>query len=132
MVRQCSLHLISKLRCDSALYLPYDGPYAGHGAHRKYGAKLNYQHLPDKYLKERAVEGQIETQTYQIQCLHKEFNQPLNVVIIVKTNLQTQRWSHVILFSSDLALPFDKLIDYYSLRFQIEFNFPIPSPIRAR
>ena len=27
MVRQCGLHLISKLRCDSALYLPYDGPY---------------------------------------------------------------------------------------------------------
>ena len=123
MVRQCGLHLISKLRCDSALYLPYDGPYSGHGAHRKYGAKLDYQHLPDKYLKEKTVEGQIETQTYQIQCLHKEFGQPLNVVIIVKTNLQTQRWSHVILFSSDLALPFDKLIDYYSLRFQIEFNF---------
>ena len=27
MVRQCGLHLISKLRYDSALYLPYDGPY---------------------------------------------------------------------------------------------------------
>ncbi|MCP4490605.1 MAG: transposase [Gammaproteobacteria bacterium] len=25
MVRQCSLHLISKLRCDAALYFPYDG-----------------------------------------------------------------------------------------------------------
>ncbi len=27
------------------------------------------------------------------------------------------------LFSSDLDLAFDKLIDYYRLRFQIEFNF---------
>jgi putative transposase len=26
MVRQCSLHLISKLRCDAALYFPYTGP----------------------------------------------------------------------------------------------------------
>jgi hypothetical protein len=26
MVRQCSLHLISKLRCDAALYFPYEGP----------------------------------------------------------------------------------------------------------
>ena len=41
MVRQCGLQLISKLRCDSALYLPYDGPYQGHGPHRKYGAKLD-------------------------------------------------------------------------------------------
>jgi putative transposase len=33
--RQCGLHLISKLRCDSALYLPYTGPYSGHGPPRK-------------------------------------------------------------------------------------------------
>ena len=43
--------------------------------------------------------------------------------IIVKTNLQTRACAHVILFSSDLTLAYDKLIDYYRLRFQIEFNF---------
>ena len=74
-------------------------------------------------LKTTTIEGQIETRIYQTQALHKEFSQPLNVVIIVKTNLQTQAWAHVILFSSDLALAYDKLIDYYRLRFQIEFNF---------
>ena len=55
--------------------------------------------------------------------LHKEFAQPLNVVIIVKTRLETQSRAHVVLFSSDLDLTFDLLIDYYALRFQIEFNF---------
>jgi putative transposase len=44
-------------------------------------------------------------------------------VVIVKTNLQTQAQVHVILFSSDLVLSFDTLIDYYCLRFQLEFNF---------
>jgi hypothetical protein len=29
----------------------------------------------------------------------------------------------VVLFSSDLELDYDRLIDYYRLRFQIEFNF---------
>ncbi len=29
MVRSCGLHLISKLRYDARLYLPYSGPYAG-------------------------------------------------------------------------------------------------------
>ena len=29
----------------------------------------------------------------------------------------------MLLFSSDLALPWDKLVDYYGLRFQLEFNF---------
>jgi hypothetical protein len=45
------------------------------------------------------------------------------VVLIVKTNLQTQARAHVVLFSSDLGLAYDKLVDYYGLRFQIEFNF---------
>ncbi|AHJ28328.1 hypothetical protein BMF81_00628 [Nodularia spumigena UHCC 0039] len=44
-------------------------------------------------------------------------------MILVKTNLKTNAPSHVILFSSDLTLSDDKIIDYYKLRFQIEFNF---------
>lgn len=123
MVRQCHLHLISKLRSDAALYLPDAGPYSGHGPHRKYGARLDYRHIPDKYLKQTSVEKQIETRIYQVQALHKEFAQPLNVVIIVKTHRQTGAWAHVILFSSDLELAYEPLIDYYGLRFQIEFNF---------
>jgi len=70
------------------LYLPYDGPYQGHGAHRKYGDKPSYRQQPDKCLKKTTTQGQIETRIYQIQALYKEFSQPLNVVIIVKTNLQ--------------------------------------------
>ena len=123
MVRQCGLHLISKLRSDSALYFPYDGPYQGRGPRRKYGDKVDYQALPDKYLRQTTVDDQIETRVYQAELLHKECAQLLNVVIIVKTNLVTQAHVHVILFSSDLALPYDQLIDYYSLRFQLEFNF---------
>ena len=123
MARQSHLHLISKLRCDAALYLPYTGPYAGRGPHRKYGSKLDYDHLPEKYRKETTVEGHIETRLYQAQLLHKEFVQPLNVVIIAKTNLRTQAHAHVLLFSSDLELAYTQLVDYYSLRFQIEFNF---------
>jgi hypothetical protein len=123
MVRQCGLHLISKLRCDAALYLPYDGPYHGHGPHRKYGAKLDYRQLPESCLKSTTLEGQIETRIYQTQARHKEFSQPLNVVIIVKTHQLTQARAHVVLFSSDLTLAHGPLIDYYRLRFQIEFNF---------
>jgi putative transposase len=123
MARQHNLHLISKLRCDAALYFPYTGPYAGRGPHRKYGAKLDYANLPVSSLKETTVEGQMQTCIYQMQLLHKEFTHPLNIVIIVKTNLRTQARAHVVLFSSDLALAYTPLVDYYGLRFQIEFNF---------
>src|SRR5918911_3308357 len=123
MARQSNLHLISKLRCDAALYIPYTGPYAGRGPHRKYGPKIDYDHLPAQYLKETTVEGYIQTRIYNVQLLHKEFPQLLNVVIIAKTNLHTQARAHVVLFSSDLDLAYAPLIDYYGLRFQIEFNF---------
>jgi len=123
MARQSNLHLISKLRCDAALYFPYIGPYAGRGPHRKYGDKVKYDNIPEQYLTETTVEGHIQTQVYQAQLLHKEFAQPLNVVIIVKTNLHTQAHAHVLLFSSDLTLAAASLVDYYGLRFQIEFNF---------
>ena len=123
MAQRCGLHLISKLRSDAAMYEPYDGPYQGRGPRRKYGAKLNYAALPPKYLQQTTVEGPIETRIYQTEVLHKEFGQRLNVVIIAKRNLTTQARAHAILFSSDLTLAYDQLIDYYSLRFQIEFTF---------
>jgi putative transposase len=123
MARQSNLHLISKLRYDAALYFPYTGPYTGRGPHRKYGEKVNYDALPMSDLKETTVEGHMETCVYQMQLLHKEFPPPLNVVIIAKTNLRTQACAHVVLFSSDLDLAYAPLVDYYGLRFQIEFNF---------
>jgi putative transposase len=123
MARGCNLHLISKLRCDSALYLPYTGVYAGHGPRRIYGDKLNPQAIPEQFLRHTSVEKGIESRIYQLQARHKTFAQPLNVVCIVKTNLTTQAQAHVLLFSSDLAVAFDTLIDNYCLRFQIEFNF---------
>ena len=123
MVRGCDLHLMSKLRSDAALYFAYDGPYQGRGPRRKYGAKLDVDAIPAQYLCQRSTENGVETRISQVEVLHKEFPQLLNVVVIVKINLTTQKRAHVILFSSDLTLPYDKLIDYYSLRFQIEFTF---------
>ena len=97
----------------------------GRKNHRRllYGDKVDYDDLPVQYLKETTVEGHLQTCIYQMQLLHKEFMQPLNVVIIAKTNLCTQARAHVILFSSDVTLAYTPLVDYYGLRFQIEFNF---------
>ena len=125
MVRQIGLHLISKLRHDSALYVPYEGPYSGRGPRKKYGDKINYQDIPERYLKTSSIDKNehIETKIYQMQVWHKKFSDLLNVVVIVKTNLKTHKFAHVVLFSSDLELSYDLVIDYYRLRFQIEFNF---------
>ncbi len=123
MVRQTGLHLISKLRHDSALYFPYTGPYSGRGKPKKYGKKLHYQDIPDEYLQECSIEEDIETKIYQMKLWHKKFADLLNIVVLVKTNLKTHKVARVVLFSSDLDLPYALVIDYYRLRFHIEFNF---------
>ena len=122
-VRQTGLHLICKLRHDSILYFPYAGEYSGKGKPRKYGEKLTLIALTNEHLKSDKVEKAIQTRVYQVNVWHKNFPELLNVVIIVKTNLKTGRCAKVLLFSDDLTLASDTLIDYYSLRFQIEFNF---------
>ncbi|CAK0752623.1 transposase [Gammaproteobacteria bacterium] len=123
LVRHCGLHLISKLRHDSALYFPYEGLQSGRGPRKKYGARLDYGQLPEHFRKFSVVEDNLRTDIYQMSLRHKKFTELLNVVIIIKTNLKTLKSAHVLLFSSDLALAWNELMDYYSLRFQIEFNF---------
>ncbi len=123
MVRQVGLHLVSKLRYNSALYWPYTGPYAGRGPRRKYGKKLDYRNIPSAYLQATSIDEGIETNIYQMSLWHKKFAAMLNIVVIVKRHLQTHKTAHVVLFSSDLMLGYAPLIDYYRLRFQLEFNF---------
>jgi len=122
-VLQCGLHLISKLRCDSALYFRYNGAQKKKGPRKKYGQKGDYHNIPNKYLVRKHTDGDIETHVYPAQMLHKEFAQPLNMVIITKTNLKSGACANVNLFSSDMVLSWEKIIEYYSLRFQSEFNF---------
>lgn len=123
LARQLDLALISKLKRNAALYFPYQGEQKSTGAKRKYGDKLDYRKIPGKHLQSSTVENDIRTDIYRLTLLHKEFGQPLNVVIILKTKLGTGERAHVLLFSSDLSLAAELLIAYYSLRFQIEFTF---------
>jgi putative transposase len=123
MVRQENLHLISKLRWDAALYLAFEGEHNRPGPKPKYGEKIDVRKLDPKYLKKTSLDDNLRTDIYQGRFYNKEFAFGLNVVVILKTNLDTQAQAHVILFSTDLELAYDKIIQFYSLRFQIEFNF---------
>ncbi len=66
MTRQMGLHLVSKLRYDSALYLPYQGT----NSRRKYGDKLNPRKMPQQFLCRNIIEGDWRTDIYQVQVLH--------------------------------------------------------------
>lgn len=47
----------------------------------------------------------------------------LNIVVMVHTHQITKKVSRNVLFTNDLSLDALKVINYYSLRFQIEFDF---------
>ena len=88
MARLVNLHIISKLRYDSALYIPYQNPDSNKRSRRKYGEKIDYCKIPDKYLCKSSIEEEIQTDVYQATLLHKEFAQALNIVILVKQILK--------------------------------------------
>jgi hypothetical protein len=115
--------LVSKLRHNAALYLPYSGQKPRRGPTPRYGDKLDYRALPADALVHTLTEATLVTHTYHLTVLHKDFPDPLNLVVLLKIQTHTARCAHVVLFSTDLALSAAQLVDYYSLRFQIEFNF---------
>lgn len=124
MVRWPNLHLISKMGSDFALYEAHAGQYLGRGGRSKYSQKLDVYRLDDgQYLKATSTEKNILTKIYQGTCYNKEFPFALSVVVILKTNMLTHTQADVGLFSTNLELDYEKIIKYYSLRFQLEFNF---------
>jgi len=60
-VRQCGLHLISKLRYDAALHFVYDGQQKRKGPRKQYGQKVNYGLINEDYLVESSVKDGIQT-----------------------------------------------------------------------
>lgn len=118
------LYLVSKLNRTTSLFLPYLGEYQGHGAKKKYGDRLMYGALPKENLRSIKTEDGVKTEIYHFKKVWtRQLPDMINVVIIVKTNIERNTSVHAVLFSSDTELDWEQLIHFYCLRFQIEFNF---------
>ena len=125
MLEKHDLQLISKLHYNSGLYLEYTGTYSGKGRPKKYGKMIDIDNINSSFLI-KTIDDKNKNYiayVYQTKVLHKKFRDKLNVVIIVRVNRKTGKKKNIILFSNDLELSAQKIIDIYSLRFQIEFNF---------
>jgi putative transposase len=125
------LSLISKLQYNAALYAPFEGVYSGQGAPRKYGLKLDFETIQTQY-KDALVEtikqkdGSTDHVYHLKKMLHKSFDMPLNVVVILKYDKNGHAKSHksrAVLFSTDLNADHKTIMDIYQVRYQIEFNF---------
>lgn len=118
-------HLITKLKANSALRTPFDGPQKeGRGRKKMYGTKIDFKNLDKKYLNSSKTVDGVQEDLYQFQALSKEMKgTPLNVVVVVQTSLETQTTGHAVFASTDLTLDAQTLIRYYRLRFEIEIDF---------
>ena len=131
IVRAQGFELISKLQYNAALYLPFQGEYGGRGRPKSYGDKLDYDHLEEQlkdYLveKRKQTDGSIDYIFHIKKMVHKSFDMPLNVVIILRFDKNGTAKSHksrAVLFSTDMEADYNTIIDVYQVRFQIEFNF---------
>jgi putative transposase len=116
--------LISKMSSNAALYAPYLGEQNKKGRRRIYGKKMDLGNLDDTFLKKTEENLSHEQKTYQFKAYSKSIvGIALNVVLIVTTRKSDAKKSINVWFTNDLDLSFEILLDYYSLRFQIEFEF---------
>jgi putative transposase len=113
------LFLISKLHYNTVLFYP---PSEGAKA-RIYGEKVDFEQLDEHKIDEKEEDDCILT-FFQIKKVRtRGIKQWVNVVIIRCYNKTSKKTGFVLLFSTDLDLDGMTLVNYYSLRFQIEFNF---------
>lgn len=119
------LQIISKFKRVASLYFPFKQESNAKGRPRVYGAKIDTSTLPTSSLKELKNDNEYKTETYQLQAYAKNtFGQKLlNIVVQRKIRVSDGRAATNIWFSTDLNLKYQTLLDYYSLRFQIEFDF---------
>ena len=121
-----NLHLVSKLKHNASLKLPFVGerPKGKKGPCTIYGETIKYNTLPKKYLVDSTTKGNIRTNIYQFKAYNTTVSKKLlNIVVIQHLHLPTGDISHVVLFSTNVDLHWEKLIKYYQLRNVIEIDF---------
>lgn len=124
MAKSNEMFLISRLRDKPELYLPYNGAYKGIGRPSVYGDRVDIQKLPKEALKKVQKEDGYTYYIYQFKAYNKSIcGILLNIVVIRAVRERDGQQAHKVFFTNDLELDFQTLLDYYSLRFQIEFNF---------
>ncbi len=113
MVRQTSLHSISKSRSDAALYPAFAGEYSGRGPKPSMVLQLDVRTREAKDLRADGHRIRGAHQDSPGSVLEQESSAfASNVVVILKTNLRTHAQADVDSFSTDLAQTYDAIIKF--------------------
>lgn len=106
--------LISKLRQDAALFYLYTGT-TKRGRPRKKDGRINWSDVS----KMTYVGRQNDSDIYEAIAFNRKFKRNIKAVYIYDNKSK----GYVILMCTDLEMPALEIIEYYRLRFQIEFVY---------
>lgn len=113
--KELNLFLITKLRQDANLQIPFEGEQKGRGRKRTNGGKVNWKaELEPQGFTANTIEG---TQLFSRLLWSTHWKRMLKVVQVC------HKEHSYLLACSDLELPAQTILKYYQLRFQIEFSF---------
>ena len=118
-VRDLNLDFIGKLRSDANLRYLYTGEQKKLGAPRKYDGKVDCHNLSRlNFVKDLKPGVSLYTLIVWSCCL----NCPICLVCISEVQANGTI-KNALLFSTDIHLPPEHILEYYQARFQIEFIF---------
>lgn len=118
---KAGFQVVSRLRDDADLQYIFTGEQKkGRGRKRKYDGKVDFKQLNPKYAK---LVSELENEKiYLLEVYSKSMDLNLNIVIVY-TKGSKDKWIHKIYFSTDLKQDWEEVLEFYRLRFQIEFLY---------
>jgi hypothetical protein len=114
-----NLHVISKLRSDADMRYLYTGVQKPRGAKRKYDGKVELRDL-SRFIPVRQLEPHLDL--YTLVVWHVSLKRQIRIAALVDTR-KPGKTGVALLFSTDIELDAEQILDYYKARFQIEFIF---------
>lgn len=112
--------VISRMRDDAHFIYKFNGEQkSGRGRPKKHGDKVDLKALqPDTF---ELVEENKQVSIFSGIVYSKALEVDIKVVIVYKK--KKGKSTHKIYFSTDMALEWYQILDYYKMRFQIEFLY---------
>ncbi|MDQ7074953.1 MAG: transposase [Gammaproteobacteria bacterium] len=113
------LHLIGKLRSDANLSWYFEGEYGGKGRPKTYDGKVNFQTELSRFDACGVMDKGVSIYSAVVHscCFKRKIR-----VVLLRWEQKTKVRS-ALLFSTDSELAPEKIVEYYTARFQIEFLF---------
>lgn len=117
-VKILGLDVISKLRQNANLRYLFEGEQKARGARRKYDGKVDFTDF-SRFTWVKSVKTGLDLYTWVVW--HPTLKRRIRLAAIVNRNHDTPRY--VLLFSTHVDQDAEEILQFYQLRFQIEFIF---------